>query len=483
MRHAAALRHLNNLPKTPPLTTYLEYTRSLASSLTHAWDLPSLLIKPVQQLLKYSPLLAAIIDGTPDDHPDKLNLVRAKANMDVVARGINEGQRRREVIRDVLTGGKGISNSSTPSLNGTTGLNPKKGISVGVAASVNLARGMKSAVKPREGTGGDERNQVEKMEAELKRCEVFIRQFAKEAVDWTRKMKHLMTSLYAWTDAFGPVIGISSDSESEAFDAFKMVLRAQIIPVCEDLATVVRGRLLHQLSALVESMSDPSKLLEAMHTLEPLHYGLLSLQSSKSRPHPSLLEASQSYVALRGQLFAELPQYIALLHKGITALILQLSTWQTVFYKDTHAHWSELWNALRVEEDSTISSAPKTVEIWWERFSIIDEGLSELGILKRLEIPVPPPAVGVAEMLTTSGGIQSSTYHRSTSTGHEYQPKRQSDLFNRDNVGSGRYRTSLQDDDQTNAVYNRGSCSTGDAWSFDQVYSVAEDIESVCWDP
>ena len=324
--------------------------------------------------------------------------------MDGVARGVNEGRRRREVIKEVLNGGKGAADSSTTSANGTSpGSKQKKGLNVGVAASVKLVKGMKHATKSREGTDeNEEKEQVEKMEAELKRCEAFIRKFAKETVDWTRKMKHLMTSLYTWTDAFGRVIGISPDSGSEAFDAFKMVLRAQVVPVCEDLETVVRDRLFPQLSLLVDSMNDPFRLLEAMHTLEPLHYGLLNLDVSKSRPPPSLLEASQSYVALRGQLFTELPQYLALLHKGITATIIQLSAWQTAFYKDTYIHWAELWDALRVEEDSGISSAPETVRIWWERFSIMDEGLGELGILKRPKIPVPSPAAGIIKSPPTS---------------------------------------------------------------------------------
>ena len=324
--------------------------------------------------------------------------------MECVARGVNEGRRRREVIKEVLTGGKGISDPTTPPPNGTSpGSKSKKGLNIGVAASVKLVKGMKHSTKSREGAdGNEEKEQVEKMEVELKRCENFIRKFAKEAVDWTRKMKHLMTSLHAWAVAFGEVIGISTDSVSEAFDAFKMVLRAQIIPVCEDLETVIQERLLPQLSLLVDSMNDPLRLLEAMHTLEPLHYGLLNLDTSKSRPPPSLLEASQSYVALRGQLFTELPQYLALLHKGITAAVLQLSAWQTAFYKDAHLHWGELWDALRVEEDSSISSAPETVRIWWERFSIMDEGLSILGILKRPKVSVPSPAVGISKTSTMS---------------------------------------------------------------------------------
>ena len=345
-----------------------------------------------------------MIEGTSDDHLDKPNLIEAKASMDRVARGVNEGRRRREVIKGVLNGGKGSADSSTASLNGTSpGSKPKKGLNVGVAASVKLVKGMKHSVKSREGADeNEEKDQVEKMEAELKRREAFIRKFAKETVDWTRRMKHLMTSLYAWTEAFGRVIGVSPDSVSEAFDAFKMVLRAQIVPVCEDLETVVQERLLPQLSLLVESMNDPLRLLEAMHTLEPLHHGLLNLDVSKSRPPPSLLEASQSYVALRGQLFTELPQYLALLHKGIAAAIIQLSTWQTAFYRDTHIHWGELWDALRVEEDSSISSAPETMRIWWERYSIMEEGLGELGILKSLRASVPSPTVGITRTSTTN---------------------------------------------------------------------------------
>ena len=56
------------------------------SSLTRAWDFPSLLIKPVQRLV------TVVIDDTPDDHPDKGNLIKAKMSTEDVARGVNGGQ-------------------------------------------------------------------------------------------------------------------------------------------------------------------------------------------------------------------------------------------------------------------------------------------------------------------------------------------------------------------------------------------------------
>ena len=258
---------------------------------------------------------------------------------------------------------------------------------------------MKNVAKPRGTTDGNgEKDRVEKMEIELRRSEAFMHKFSEGAVDWAQGMKHLMTSLSMWADAFGSAIGIPPDSEApEAFNAFKMVLRTQIIPICEDLEKVIRETLLPQLSLLADSMNNPLRHLEAMRTLGPLHYGLLNLDASKSRPPASLLEASKSYVALRERLHTELPPYLALLQKGINAIIAQMSACQVAFYKDTHTYWSNLSDALRIEEGSDISSAPETVRIWREKFSIVDERLSELWILKRLRDPDLSPAVGIAE--------------------------------------------------------------------------------------
>ena len=78
----------------------------------HAWDIPSLLIKPVQRLLKYPLLLGAIYSDTPDDHPDKSSLLAAKEKTEDVARNANEGRRRFDVVKAVLL--KSLRRQSTP---------------------------------------------------------------------------------------------------------------------------------------------------------------------------------------------------------------------------------------------------------------------------------------------------------------------------------------------------------------------------------
>ena len=376
-RHPTALQHLQNLPQTPALTTYLAYTRTVASSLSHAWDLSSLLIKPVQRLLKYPLLLAAIIDETPDGHPDKENLRDARSRMEEVARNVNEGRRRAEVVKDVLT-------SKTPK---------KPNASVGVAASVNLSK-MKSlrhggvtAATMRvsqlaEGTeaGNSEAAKVEAMQAELKRLDDFAQLWAKNVVDWGKMMSNVMLSLRNWALSFGKVIGLSADQGSEAFDAFVEVVQKGLLPLASDLEVAINERLLKDLAHLLMSMVQPLKLLTSMNEQEPYHYHLLTMPvSTKNRPPPSLLAASTNYLALRGQLAAELPTYIALMHRGLAGLVRRLADIQVRFWTDVKDRWAELWEMLRVEGELNVGS-PETSSVWCARWADVDEVVTKLGI-------------------------------------------------------------------------------------------------------
>ncbi|PSR71543.1 hypothetical protein PHLCEN_2v12594 [Hermanssonia centrifuga] len=378
-RHSTALEHLNNLPQSTSLAAYLAHTRTLAQSLTHAWDLPSLLIKPVQRLLKYSLLLGAIIDETPATHGDKENLKQAREKMEAVAHGVNEGRRRREVVKEVLTG---IPSKKVGEMKAK-----KKGLYVGVAASVSLGR-MKSvraaSFKVKEGAeANQEAEQVARLGEELKACDAFIRAFAKEATHWAKSVTSLTQQLKDWTGSFGKVIGVSKDQKSEAFEAFHEVIEHGLLPICQRLEAIIETKLLVELALLTDSTSAPERLLEAMRTLEPLHYGLLNFNVSKSRPPTPLLDASKSYVALRAQLFAELPKYLELLNRGLMAAIKQFTTWQAEFWMAIRDKWAELWDALKVDGEMQ-GEAKETLRVWWSRFADVEASTSSLHIIRML---------------------------------------------------------------------------------------------------
>lgn len=375
-RHPNAIKHLSELPKTPALANYLFQTTNLAASVTHAWDLPSLLIKPVQRLLKYSLLLSTIIEQTPDSHPDKDNLRKARGRMEEVARGVNEGRRRIELVKEILTGKTDIGRSGTL----TKKLSLTKNSQLGVSRMKSISAGLRS--DRLKADNSEESQLVSKYEKELKACDTFIRTLAKDIVHWAETVTESQAHLRAWAVNFGKTIGISQAQPSEAYDAFLDVIDIRLIPLCQELTDVVGNELLPQLARLIDTIKSPLRLLSVLRSLEPLHHSLLNLNYSKHRPHTSIMEASQNYLALRGQLASDLPKYIELLNRSIVTCIRHFAQRQTEFWSTVRDQWGALWDCLRMEGE-TNAGCEETLTLWWSRYNEVDEIISKLKILKR----------------------------------------------------------------------------------------------------
>ncbi|KAJ2932441.1 hypothetical protein H1R20_g4677, partial [Candolleomyces eurysporus] len=340
--------------------------------MSHAWDLATLLIKPVQRLLKYPLLLSAIIDETPDSHPDKENLRQARAMMEEVVRNVDEVRRRLEIIKDVLTSKKKPST---------------------VAVSVNSRKMKNLRMIKTQRDENSEAAQVERMSQELKRIELFAQLFTKNIVDWARSMSKVVGSLRAWSINFGKVVGIYPEQGSEAFDAFLTVVEQKLMPLCVDLEAIIHERVLGEIVHLLKTMTQPYKLLASMTEQEPFHYHLLSMNvSAKNQPPQTLLAASTTYLALRAQLAAELPIYLPLLHRGLSISVRRLPDIQTLFWKDVKNRWGELWETLRVDGELN-AGHEETVTVWRSRWMDVDEVLASLNINQSRKIyQEPEPA-------------------------------------------------------------------------------------------
>ena len=225
---------------------------------------------------------------------------------------------------------------------------------------------------------------VEEYGERLKTLLHLLRRVAKETTHWADAVTVMMKQLQRWTVGFGHVLGLTDTQSSDAFDAFLCVIRDKLIPICDELNEIIKSQLLQELSKLRDASAAPERLLEAMKTLEPYHYGLLNVNVSKSRPSPQLLEASQSYVALRAQLYAELPKFNVLLEKGILCCITRFAGWQSEFYNEVRDRWGELWDALKVEGEMQ-GEAAETLRVWWSRWAEVEACINSLNIVKPLE--------------------------------------------------------------------------------------------------
>lgn len=336
------------------MQNYLAQTQSIASSLSHAWDISSLLIKPVQRLLKYPLLLAAIIEETPDTHPDKANLREARKQMEEAARNVNEGRRRAEVVRDVLSATKRKQVTKIKSL------------------------------RPPPPQAHEEAVLVHRLQNELYDMDEFARKFATEVVEWVAATNNAARHFRSWAVGFGSVLGLTEDQPSEAFNAFLNVIENYILAICADLDAIINERFMKELTLLLSTMITPMKLLQSMNERAPYHYHLLNVNiSSRNRPPPSLLAASTNYLALRGQLATELPTYVALLHRGLLMFVKRLTAIQAEYWAKIRDQWLLLWEMLRLEEELNVSTE-ETASVWFVRWAEIDGIVGSLPIMRNV---------------------------------------------------------------------------------------------------
>lgn len=96
--HDAANKKLEVLLRTDIVVLWLNECRTWADDLTSAWNLDSLLVKPVQRILKYPLLLGQLLEVTPVDHPDYTSLDIAMRELMGTSHRINEMNKRAELV-------------------------------------------------------------------------------------------------------------------------------------------------------------------------------------------------------------------------------------------------------------------------------------------------------------------------------------------------------------------------------------------------
>ena len=99
--HDAANQKLQILQENKKVQIWLAECRAYAEDLTTAWSLDSLLVKPVQRILKYPLLLDQLLDVTPENHPDFTALDIASREMKGMARRIDEMKKRADLMEQV----------------------------------------------------------------------------------------------------------------------------------------------------------------------------------------------------------------------------------------------------------------------------------------------------------------------------------------------------------------------------------------------
>lgn len=157
---------------------------------THAWNLDSMLIKPVQRITKYPLLFDDLLASTTPVHPDYFSIRSAAEKSREVAMEIDEVKRRKDVVAGVINRRPPVLASAVPVKN--KGLRMfKKDKPTGAPLSLTMSASSSDLGTPLEITSASH-VYLKDLTLRVEEGEQVVRRVGKEIVLWVAAAKDLL---------------------------------------------------------------------------------------------------------------------------------------------------------------------------------------------------------------------------------------------------------------------------------------------------
>ncbi|CAG2108460.1 unnamed protein product [Medioppia subpectinata] len=282
---------------------YLQRGLDVMREKTNCFDIPSVLIKPVQRILKYPLLLNELHKCTEDGHEDKPDLILAIDRIADMATHINEFKRRQDLVYKYRTESSHKLTSRLSKLNLHTVI--KKGSRLGHRISSTL--GLSNVTKDDEFNGV-----MQKFRAVEKTIKIFAKDkeaFMKSVEDFSKQGLIAVEAIAEYYD---------KRNKQQEVDQLRTTHRVMVQQYWQQFDSQVNTDVTPVLDKLMAKFSGPNKLIaKRFDKLTDYDSSSKKLECNKDTTRQRGLQEQQQlakhvYEALNTQLIEELPQLCAL---------------------------------------------------------------------------------------------------------------------------------------------------------------------------
>ncbi|KAJ5677256.1 uncharacterized protein N7477_002889 [Penicillium maclennaniae] len=394
--HDAANKKLQLLQRNPKVAIWLKECREWASDLTSAWDLDSLLVKPVQRILKYPLLLADLLESTPEDHPDRASLSSALLEVTNISVRINEMKKRADLVTQVV-GRKRNQSDVRTGLSKAFGRRTEK---------LRQQVGLSDMYEDREYDA-----LAEKFAEQFIQLQLVVRDvqdYVESTKRWMIQFNELATSIEAFLDVHN-----SPYPELESkWRQFRMYVRDIITNALPEHIDVVTKSCIDPTSKLISLYTGPERVMKKRQK-RLLDYGRYkSIVERGEKPDKKTTEQGEQFVALNETLKDELPRLFALSSKFGQACLQNLA--------DIQLTW---WTILQQKVAPFVEIFPddmqKLISDWNSDFSFSEAQVLSLGICNG---SLMADAVNLVNFNTPSNKDFNSSRRPSTTTSSNPRP-------------------------------------------------------------
>ncbi|XP_054710835.1 rho guanine nucleotide exchange factor 38-like, partial [Uloborus diversus] len=278
---------------------YINQKLEILKMQTNCFDLPAMLIKPVQRILKYPLLLNELLKCTEDGHPDKPALLQAVNLMTDVATAVNEFKRKKDLVfkyrkqADTSLSGR-ISKLNMHSV-------AKKSSRLGMRLSSSF--GLKTLVKDQE---------FEKVAKRFHSLDKTLKIFQKEVCEYSKKYEELVACGFNIAEDIADIY--QERKSQQEVDQFRSVHRVILTQFWESFKQNIERNVNSPIKMLLQAFRGPINLIHKRHDklLDSLS-ATSKMEKNRDVTKIKMLQesctmAKNNYEALNSQLLDDLPR-------------------------------------------------------------------------------------------------------------------------------------------------------------------------------
>ncbi|EFQ29318.1 RhoGEF domain-containing protein [Colletotrichum graminicola M1.001] len=313
--HAA--KRLIQIQQDPTVKVWLNECNEVAKDLTAAWDLDSLLIKPMQRITKYPNLIQEILRHTPEDHPDRAELISAKETLELAIIEINKTKKNFELVGQIV--GRKRKESDV-----------KAGFARAFGKRVDKLQAASSKI-PEDAVYA---KLHEKFGDDYLRLQVVLR----DVEFYTRQVSAYVHEFLQYLSAMELVMRLQPGSYPELeskWVQFNVSMRDIEKIALEDHLQQVRKHVIEPFEHVIKAYGNPSLAMKKRAKRRLDYERAEQLKKGGKTPDPRLKELVEQYDALNETLKKELPQ--------LSALTERIGNICLGNFVNIQANWYNIW--------------------------------------------------------------------------------------------------------------------------------------------
>ena len=349
--HEKAAASLQRVAEVPAINQWLADRHP--ADRTTAWDLPSLLIKPVQRILKYPLLLSTLLQATPRTHPDYYTIELALKEMLLTAENINNIKKRRDLMGNIAAERKKSNFDLQTNIAKTFSRRATKvkqtiGIEE-VETTDSLYDSLAKSFSAQEAL-------LQTLHSEISEWLIGMKSSLEYHAAFSRALRDLELCQDAPVSSFVPVI-----PWQEYSTAIADLQQGSFVELTHNLEREV----FQPLSMLEKAYNNPKILMqERDRNADDFHRSRTSIAQG-TIPEKTVSDGADRYSQLNDTLIQDLPRFLNISRKAMTQINLGLASVQK--------SWYESWQS-RLKQLLDPDGDPKDIKGHFrERYAIVQE--------------------------------------------------------------------------------------------------------------